>query len=168
MERVDFSLSPSTTFDKNGTQVSYAEYYKTRYNENITDPNQPLLINKDRKTGNEVALVPELCQLTGLTDAMRADFRLMKDLAGIVHTDANKKVQECKNLFTTFAKNEKCQEKQKQWHLKFKDQPAEISGFKYEAGNLIMGATASGAPNSFDIEKSMRDIDRKIQAKMFT
>jgi hypothetical protein len=31
-----------------------------------------------------------------------------------------------------------------------------------------MGATASGAPNSFDIEKSMRDIDRKIQAKMFT
>lgn len=43
--------------------------------------NQPLLINKDRRTGNEVALIPELCQLTGLTDAMRADFRLMKDLA---------------------------------------------------------------------------------------
>jgi aubergine-like protein len=81
VERVDFSMSPSTTFDKNGTQVSYAEYYKTRYNENIKDPNQPLLINKDRKTGNEIALIPELCQLTGLTDAMRADFRLMKDLA---------------------------------------------------------------------------------------
>lgn len=61
VERVDFTMSPSTTFDKNGTQVSYQEYYKTRYNENITDPNQPLLINKDRKTGNEVALIPELC-----------------------------------------------------------------------------------------------------------
>jgi len=81
VERVDFGMSPATTFDKNGEQVSYAEYYKTRYNENISDPNQPLLINKDRKTGNEVALIPELCQLTGLTDAMRADFRLMKDLA---------------------------------------------------------------------------------------
>lgn len=168
VERVDFSMSPSTTFDKNGTQVSYAEYYKTRYNENISDPNQPLLINKDRKTGNEVALIPELCQLTGLTDAMRADFRLMKDLAQIVHTNADKKVSECKNLFQTFAKNEKCQEKQKAWHLKFRENPAEVSGFKYDAGNLVMGASASGAPNSFDIEKSARELDRKIQAKMFT
>lgn len=81
VERIDFGSSPATTFDKQGEQVSYADYYKTRYNENITDPNQPLLINKDRKTGNEVALIPELCQLTGLTDAMRSDFRLMKDLA---------------------------------------------------------------------------------------
>ena len=66
-----------TEFDKQGTPTSYAEYYKTRYNEEIKDKNQPLLINKDRRTGNEVALIPELCQLTGLTDAMRADFRLM-------------------------------------------------------------------------------------------
>ena len=161
-------MSPDTTFDKQGTQVSYKEYYKTRYNENIGDPNQPLLINKDRKTGNEVALIPELCQLTGLTDSMRADFRLMKDLAQIVHTNADKKVQECKNLFSTFAANEKCKEKQKQWHLKFVDTPAQLEGWKYDAGNLVMGATASGAPNSFDIERSARELDRKIQAKMFT
>ena len=91
--------------------MSYAEYYKTRYNENISDMNQPLLIHKDRKTGNEVALIPELCQLTGLTDAMRADFKLMKDLATILHTNADKKVLECKNLFRTFSQNEKCKEK---------------------------------------------------------
>ena len=29
-----------------------------------------------------------------------------------------------------------------------------------------MGATSSGAPNKFDIEKSAREMDRKIQAKM--
>jgi aubergine-like protein len=61
VERVDFAQSPDTTFDKQGTQVSYKDYYKTRYNENITESNQPLLINKDRKTGNEIALIPELC-----------------------------------------------------------------------------------------------------------
>ena len=61
VDRVDFAQSPETTFDKNGTQTSYREYYKTRYNENIKDANQPLLINKDRRTGNEVALLPELC-----------------------------------------------------------------------------------------------------------
>lgn len=85
-----------------------------------------------------------------------------------MHTNADKKVQECKNLFSTFAANEKCREKQKQWHLKFVDTPAQITGFKYDAGNLVMGATSSGAPNSFDIERSARELDRKIQAKMLT
>ena len=28
-----------------------------------------------------IALVPELCSLTGLTDHMRADFKVMKDVA---------------------------------------------------------------------------------------
>ena len=111
VERVDFAQSPATTFDKNGTPTSYQEYYRTRYNEGINDANQPLLINKDRRTGNEVALIPELCQLTGLTDAMRADFRLMKDLATILHTNADAKIKEIKNLMQHFKTNAKCVEK---------------------------------------------------------
>merc|ERR1712048_1339663 len=168
VERIDFSMSPETTFDKEGTQVSYAQYYKEKYQENINDSNQPLLINKDRKTGVEIALIPELCQLTGLTEGMRADFRLMKDLAQICHTNAEKKINECKGLFQTFAQTEKCKQKQKDWHLKFVDTPSQIQGYKYQAGNMIMGPTPSGAPNQFDIERSARDLERKVQAKMFT
>lgn len=130
--------------------------------------NQPLLINKDRRTGNEVALVPELCQLTGLTDAMRADFRLMKDLAQIVHTNADAKIREIKHLMEHFKKNAKCVEKQKLWHLKFVENPAQLSGFKYTPGNLQMGAGSSGTPMSIDIERNARELDRKIQGKMFT
>ena len=44
----------------------------------------------------------------------------------------------------------------------FADNPAELQGFKYDAGNLVMGPSASGAANSFDIEKNAREIDRKI------
>jgi len=168
IDRVDFAQSPSTSFDKNGTPTSYADYYKTRYNEAIKDLNQPLLINKDRRTGNEVALIPELCQLTGLTDAMRANFNLMKDLAQIVHTNAEAKIKEIKNLMAHFKSNAKCVEKQKLWHLQFNENPQELRGFKYEAGNLMMGPGSSGAPVSFDIEKNAREIDRKIQGKMFT
>ena len=161
-------MSPETTFDREGTQVSYSQYYKEKYQEAIHDSNQPLLINKDRRTGVEIALIPELCQLTGLTDAMRADFRLMKDLAQICHTNAEKKINECKGLFSTFAQNEKCKQKQKDWHLKFVDTPAAVDGYKYDAGNMVMGPTPSGAPNQFDIERSARDLERKVQAKMFT
>jgi len=117
IDRVDFAQSPMTTFDKQGTPTSYIDYYKTRYNQSINNPNQPLLINKDRRTGLEVALIPELCQITGLTDAMRADFRLMQDLAKIVHTNAEAKIKEIKNLMHHFKTNEKCIEKQKLWHL---------------------------------------------------
>ena len=85
--------------------------------------NQPLLINKDRRTGNEVALIPELCQLTGLTDAMRADFRLMKDLAVIMHTNADAKIREIKNLMQHFKTNTKCVEKQGLWHMKINENP---------------------------------------------
>ena len=110
------------------------------------------MINKDRKTGNEIALIPELCQVTGLTDSMRADFRLMKDLAEIVHTNADRKVAECKNLIDTFNTHEKCIEKQKLWHLRFKDNPAALKGYKYKAGNMMMGPKPSGEKNVFDID----------------
>lgn len=106
--------------------------------------------------------------MTGLTDAMRANFNLMKDLAGIVHTNAEAKIKEIKHLMNCFKNNAKCVEKQKLWHLQFNENPQELKGFKYDAGNLLMGPGASGAPVSFDIEKNAREIDRKIQGKMFT
>jgi aubergine len=128
---------------------------------------QPLLVHKDRKTGNEVMLIPELCCLTGLTDSMRADFRLMKDLSVITHTDANKKVQECRHLLDVFSENPKCKEKAALWQLRFKDNPVPLQGFKYTPGKLVMGAKGSGERNAFDIEQCSRDIDRKIQDKMY-
>jgi hypothetical protein len=85
-----------------------------------------------------------------------------------VHTNAEAKIKEIKNLMTHFSTNAKCVEKQKLWHLKFRETPCELPGFKYGAGKLLMGPSPSGAPNSFDIEASARDIDRKIQGKMFT
>ena len=98
---------------------------------------------------------------------MRADFRLMKDLAEIVHTNADRKIAECRGLLEMFNTHPKCQEKQKLWHLKFNQNPAQLKGIKYQAGKMVMGAKGSGERNSFDIEQSLRDIDRKIQDKMF-
>ena len=92
----------------------------------------------------------------------------MKDLAQIVHTNAEKKINECKGLFQTFAQNEQCKEKQKAWRLKFTDTPAQLEGYKYDAGKMIMGPTPSGAPNAFEIEKNARELERKVQAKMLT
>lgn len=66
-------------------EITYMEYYQTQYNVTIKDTNQPLAISKNRRTGMEVALIPELCEMTGLTDSQRANFNLMRELGTILH-----------------------------------------------------------------------------------
>ena len=64
--------------------MNLVQYYKERYKQNIVDVNQPLLVsNPDarmRRRGmtQPIKLVPELCNMTGLSDEQRADFKLMK------------------------------------------------------------------------------------------
>lgn len=88
IDDVDFTTSPSDTFDLKGTQVSFIEYYAKKYHITIRDPQQPLLISRarqrDLRGGAEqmLALVPELCRATGLSESQRGDFRLMRNLAG--------------------------------------------------------------------------------------
>ena len=63
------------------------EYYKTQYKIDIKDREQPLLVSnpkkRDERAGQTgpILLVPELCNLSGLSDEARADFSVMKDLA---------------------------------------------------------------------------------------
>ena len=46
----------------------------------IKNLQQPIAVNKCRRTGTEIGLIPELCYMTGLTPKMRANFNLMKDI----------------------------------------------------------------------------------------
>lgn len=84
IDDVDFEKSPRNKFNTANSEISYVEYYKTNHGVDIHDLDQPLLISyKDRKVlGRDgqiqrdratICLIPELCQLTGLTDEMRND-----------------------------------------------------------------------------------------------
>lgn len=77
--------------------------------------NQPVIISINQKTGTKIVLIPELCQMTGLTDSMRANFQLMKEMSHTTHADARKRVQECKSLLEMFAASEKCSAEMKAW-----------------------------------------------------
>ena len=89
VDEIDFTMNCLSTFvDPNGVERTFMDYYKVHHNLDIKDPKQPLLISRSkRKTVEEsevaslTALVPELCTMTGLTEAMKADFKVMKDVA---------------------------------------------------------------------------------------
>lgn len=80
--------------------MTYADYYKNKYDKEVTDMKQPLLCclvrKKERHGGGEetIYLVPEFCQLTGLTDQMRENFSLMKELSKHLHMGPQDRVKE--------------------------------------------------------------------------
>uniref|UniRef100_A0A8C4TBM8 Piwi-like RNA-mediated gene silencing 1 n=1 Tax=Erpetoichthys calabaricus TaxID=27687 RepID=A0A8C4TBM8_ERPCA len=87
IDGIAWDQTPNNTFSKNDTSISFKNYYKTQYNLDITDNNQVLLISRVKKSGpggrplGPALLIPEFCYLTGLTDKMRSDFTIMKDLS---------------------------------------------------------------------------------------
>ena len=88
IDGVEFAESPKTEFTlASGAKISFYDYYKNQYGIEISDLGQPLLIHRPKIKGISeasaeriVKLVPELCFMTGMTDAMRADFKIMKEV----------------------------------------------------------------------------------------
>lgn len=104
---IDFEGKPTDEFTlSDGSKVTYAHYYKNKYGVTVGDEEQPLLINENKRTGRKVHLIPELCLMTGLTDSMRANFNLMKELSKITLADPNTKMKEVKHLFQVINDNE--------------------------------------------------------------
>lgn len=107
-------MSPLDTFTedyeegKDPRETTYVDYYQRKYGWAIRETNQPVIISLHKKTGNRLILIPELCQMTGLSESMRANFHLMKAMGNVTHADANRRIEECKHLLESFDKNEKC------------------------------------------------------------
>lgn len=167
LDGIDMMKSPKDKFDTKNGPVSYLEYYKSKYGYKIQNSDQPLLIHRDKRTGMEIRLIPELCYLTGLTDDMRANFNLMKELSVITKGNAQEKLKECRDLINNFNSNNECQQEMQNWGLTINNTPLTLCGARIQAGNYLMHKTKDGNRYSFAIDDAP-DVDRKIQAEMFT
>jgi len=66
--------------------------------------------------------------MTGLSDSMRANFRLMKDMSAITHSDAKRRIEECRSLLESFDQNLKCQKEMQEWGIKISKNPHQVTG----------------------------------------
>ena len=167
--KVDFDRSPMSTFETKTGPISFVDYFNNKYGTIIKETSQPLLISIDKKRPDkEIALIPEMCYMTGLTDEMRANFNLMKEMGTITKGNALQKVQECKNMIVSMLEEEKCKEEVNKWGITLSNKPVEIKGLKLDVGNMLMAKQKGGNDRiSFSIENS-KDIDRAVQQEMYS
>ena len=130
IEDIDWERNPRQTFDKTWKKgetrtLSYVQHYQEKYDKNITDGGQPLLVAKatlrDRRAGAEgpVYLVPELCFMTGLTEEQRSNFGLMKDLAQYTRQDPKTRQESLKRFSSSVADNQQITEMLRSYNLQF-------------------------------------------------
>ncbi|XP_077131111.1 piwi-like protein 1 isoform X1 [Ranitomeya variabilis] len=104
-----------------------------QYNEQVEDMSQPLIVNIPRrpKPGAEngaIVLVPELCNLTGLTDRMRNDFNVMKDLAVHTRLPPDQRERQVGKFLNYIHKDESVQKELRDWGLNFDTELLQFEG----------------------------------------
>ncbi|XP_064073590.1 piwi-like protein Ago3 [Vanessa tameamea] len=162
VDSIDDSMNPRSTFEKNEkgemVKISYIEYYKKNYGIDIMDVDQPMLISRDSKRmpGSEkptdfmICLVPELCQLTGLTDDQRSNFRLMKDVATYTRITPNQRHAAFKKYIQNVLNNETAKNRLKGWGLTIAQETINLTARTLPPETLYFGndVKVPGKPNA--------------------
>lgn len=166
IENISLDLNPETKFNTAKGPISYTEYYLTKYNKKINS-NQPLLKVIDSRTKNEIYLIPELCYLTGLSDQMRTNFNLMKDIAAKTKGNPLEKYNETRGVINQILSHPGCQKEIEEWGITLENDVIRLKGNKIPTGNVLMSKQQDGSRLRIDIDRTP-DLDRKIQNEMFS
>ncbi|XP_054466265.1 piwi-like protein 1 [Anoplopoma fimbria] len=164
IDDIAWDHTPNNTFTRGDKEISFKNYYKTQYNLDIADGNQVLLVSHVKKMGpsggpppGPAMLIPELCFLTGLTDKMRKDFTIMKDLS--MHTRLNPEQREGRlNRFVSnIQKNTDAQAELDKWGLNFDKELLNLTGRVLPAERIFQG------PKSYDYNPKDADWSREMR-----
>eukprot|EP00795_Rhopilema_esculentum_P012740 gene12740-3467_t len=140
-----------------GEEMSYIDYYAKSYNKKIDDIDQPLLIHRpkpmkgQKAPANEViCLIPELCSMTGLTDEIRSDFRVMKDISSHTRVSPGDREKSMKNFVSNIYSNEKALEELMNWGLELDRNLLQLQGRNLPAEKILLGSTSFTANREAD------------------
>jgi len=133
IDELDFDASPQDVFtDDKGEELKMTEYYKRKYNIVIKDEKQPLLVHLKNSQGHDkpfkICLIPELCFGIGLTDAQRADFRVMKDISTFTRLCPMQKQEILSKLIESIQNNEKAKSHLSEWGMKLDIRNVQLQG----------------------------------------
>lgn len=165
IDDIAWDHTPNNTFKRGDAEISFKNYLKSQYNLDITDGNQVLLVSHVKKRMGPAGgpppgpamLVPELCFLTGLTDKMRSDYRIMKDLDSHTKLDPEKRELRLKAFVDSFQRNTEVQAELRKWGISFDKELVNINGRVLQPERIYQGAKSYDYnPMSADWTREMR------------
>ncbi|KAK5606868.1 Piwi-like protein 1 [Crenichthys baileyi] len=166
IDDIAWDHTPNNTFTRRETEISFKNYYKNQYGLDITDGNQVLLVSHVKRMGPAGApppgpamLVPELCYLTGLTDKMRNDFAIMKELSTHTRLNPDQREKQLNRFITNIHKSADAQAELSKWGLSFDKQLLNLTGRVLGGERIIQGSRSyEYNPQSADWSREMRGI----------
>lgn len=133
--------NPMSEFEyHNGQKTTYYAYYKEHYNIEIKDLKQPLLLHRAKKKqqdqgdGTEkkqtemICLIPEVCFLTGMSEEIRNDIRIKKDLSAHTQLNPRQKNEQLSALIKNICDTPEALKQITNWGLELDDQFTKIQG----------------------------------------
>lgn len=164
IDDVAWTMNPLSTFTNHkGEEIQYKEYYKNAYDITIEDEGQPLLLHRPKvkaKTLSQgdaaaaaaeqklICLVPELCNLTGLSDDMRSDFKVMKDIATHTRvTPEQRQLTLCKFIQNVNSTPE-ARKVFADWGLQLQDSPLFVQGRQLDIEKMMVGRGVTFGANA--------------------
>ncbi|XP_029064554.1 piwi-like protein 4 [Monodon monoceros] len=162
IDDIDWSVKPTHTFQKrDGTEITYVDYYKQQYDITLSDLNQPVLVSLLKSKRNDDAevrmahLIPELCFLTGLPGEARSDFRLMKAVAEETRLSPLGRQQRLARLADDIQRNKDARFELETWGLHFGCQMS-LTGRVVPSENIIIQDHICQPVSAADWSKDMR------------
>ncbi|KAL0979478.1 hypothetical protein UPYG_G00185620 [Umbra pygmaea] len=166
IDDIAWDYTPNNKFKRGDTEITFKEYYKNQYGLDISDDNQVLLISNVKKLGpsggpppGPALLVPEFCYLTGLTDKMREDFRIMKDLSTHTRLAPEQREERLTRFLGNIHRNTEAQTELNTWGLNFDNKLLSLTGRVLPAERIVQGPrNYEYNPWQADWSKEMRGI----------
>ncbi|KYN12440.1 Piwi-like protein 1 [Trachymyrmex cornetzi] len=144
IDDIDFNKTPTNTFSKNGEQISYIDYYQKNWNIEIQDLQQPLLVHRETArlpSGEErtIYLIPELSYAAGLTDSVRNNHYVMKDLSAVTKMSPNQRRDVIRQFVEEVQKNDVTREILAVWGLRLSPDLVQFTARRLEPETIHFG-----------------------------
>ncbi|CAF4530190.1 unnamed protein product, partial [Rotaria magnacalcarata] len=118
-----------------------------KYHIKIKDGQQPLIVVKASKRMAKrgpkkddpgmIFLIPELCCITGISDSMRQDFSLMKEMSTYTHVGPNERFEQLNGFLNDIQKREEGRKELNKWQINLDKELVQLTGRTMEAEPIM-------------------------------
>ncbi|EGG25030.1 hypothetical protein DFA_03276 [Cavenderia fasciculata] len=122
VDTIDWNMNPRNEFETATGKITFQSYYQQHYpNHKINSLSQPLVTSLVKRKGTKetIYLVPELCFITGMSEDLTSNYKLMSELSKIVHVNASDRDKKLREFVRSLKTNPLVESESKKWGITF-------------------------------------------------